>query len=227
MRCATNAWCASLPLVAGAVHTINEAQRLANQPSAADQIPTGYGGAIPLTNPAPTTTPGVAVTGNTSTAGTQLDQGTGPTTTGGSQIGAAAPSGNAQGGFGAGGMPVMNPLTMAVPTGDRNAITGGLNDVMGGLPTITNSGGTNQISEYPNGTRADADRVFDSLPLSNVRTTTSPSVDGSVRIGTLPDGTTVTVRPSRTGPPTIEIVDRNRPDGGKAVVQEIRFGSNL
>ena len=114
---------------------------------------------------------------------------------------------------------------MAVPTDDRNAINSGLNGVMGGLPVLTGGGGTNQVSQYPNGTRADAERVFDSLPLSNVGPVSSNVGDWG-RTGSLPDGTTVTVPPSKTGPPTIEIVDRNRPNGGKRVVQEIRFGSN-
>ena len=77
LRCAAAAWCASLPMVAGAVQIINDAQRLANQPSAADLIPTGYGGGLPpqpmgpLVNPAPqptqgstTTTPGDVLSGS-------------------------------------------------------------------------------------------------------------------------------------------------------------------
>lgn len=55
-------------------------------------------------------------------------------------------------------------------------------------------------------------------------TPVSSTVGDWGRTGTLPDGTTVTVRPSKTGPPTIQIFDRNRPNGGRTV-QEIRFGS--
>ncbi|PNG52888.1 ribonuclease [Variovorax sp. WDL1] len=43
LRCAANNWCASLPLMAAAVGHVNSAQFAANQPSLADQIPTGYG----------------------------------------------------------------------------------------------------------------------------------------------------------------------------------------
>ncbi|VTU13426.1 adhesin HecA family 20-residue repeat (two copies) [Variovorax sp. RA8] len=43
LRCAANNWCASLPLMAAAVGYVNSAQFAANQPSLADQIPTGYG----------------------------------------------------------------------------------------------------------------------------------------------------------------------------------------
>ena len=74
--------------------------------------------------------------------------------------------------------------------------------IMSGLPTVTNPRGTNQKSEYPNGMQADAERIFSNLPLKDVGPITSPWGNWG-RSGELPDGTTVTVRPSRTGPPTI------------------------
>ncbi len=113
---------------------------------------TGKPGA-PLPGTGPTTLPGTAIATDNTTGGNQT----------------ANPVGsNAGGGFGAGGVPLFNPLTMAVPPGDRSAINDGLNGVMGSPPTVTNPRGTNQKSEYPNGTRADAERFFDGLPLSNV-----------------------------------------------------------
>ena len=131
MRCAASTWCASLPLVAGAVHTINEAQRLASEPSLVDQIPTGYGSPVPLPGTAPTTTPGVAVAGNNSTAGAQLDQ-----------VG-----GNAGGGFGAAGVPTVDPLTYASsPIGSTSPVNTGQG---AGVNVTTGSG--SQVVVLPPG----------------------------------------------------------------------------
>ena len=77
-----------------------------------------------LPSPAPTTTPGAPVSGHNSTAGSQLDQVGGPTTTGGTQIGAAAPAGSAPGGFGAGGMPAIDPVVMANVPGVGEPVLG-------------------------------------------------------------------------------------------------------
>lgn len=94
-----------------------------------------------------------------------------------------------------------------------------------GMPTVIRPGST-QIAEYPQGTQADAERAFDALPLSGVHPINSGTYGTWGRSGTLPDGTTVTVRPSQDGRPTIEVIDRNRP-GGPRKVNEIRFGSKL
>ncbi len=135
-----------------------------------------------------------------------------------------SPSGNpasaAGTGYGGGHQPTVNPWTFALPPNDRTAIDNGLDLVMGGAPTVTRPG-TNVMSEYPNGTREDADRVFDSLPLNQVIPTLSGYGPG--RSGLLPDGTRVTVRPSQDGRPTIDIRDNNR--SSPRTVGEIRFGS--
>ena len=129
------------------------------------------------------------------------------------------------GGYAGGGTPPIPPWMLAVPPGDRDALSSGLAGVMGGLPQVTGVKGVNQISEYPTGTQADAERIFDGLPLvpGSVEPIKSGFGDWG-RTGRLPDGTSVTVRPSKDGRPTIQVVDRNRP-GDDKTVQEIRFGS--
>jgi hypothetical protein len=89
---------------------------------------------------------------------------------------------------------------------------------------VTRPGGTNVISEHPTGTRADTERIFDSLPLKDVGPISSSAGDWG-RTETSSDGTTVTVRPSRTGLPILQIIDNNRP-GDSRTVQEIRLGSS-
>ena len=157
--------------------------------------------------------------------------------TGGDQIAYPNPDGNiVGGGYGADGTPNYGTQTttpsnvifgstivLAVPAGDQAAINNGLYGAMGDAP-LTVRPGTNVISEYPNGTKDDANRVFDNLPLSSVRAIQSGYGNWG-RTGTLPDGTQVTVRPSQDGRPTIQIVDTNRPSGSRTV-GEIRFGSN-
>jgi hypothetical protein len=184
---------------------------------------TGSNGNL-LSPPPPITTPIITDNGPNHTGNTDSLPGV-SNNTGGTQTDNPAGNGTTVGGgYGAGNQPASNPIVMAVPPGDRNAITSGLNGVMGSLPIVTGGQGTNQHSEYPNGTKEDAERVFDNLPLKDVRPIASLWGNWG-RTGDLPDGTTVTVRPSRTGPPTIEIVDRNRP-GSDKVVQEIRFGGS-
>ena len=109
-----------------------------------------------------------------------------------------------------------------MPVGDRDAISVGLTGVMGSAPTTVRPG-LNAISEYPNGTQDDANKVFDSFPLSNVHPIDSSYGDWG-RAGTLPNGTTVIVRPSKDGRPTIQIIDVNRPNGNSRSIAEIRFG---
>lgn len=111
-------------------------------------------------------------------------------------------------------------LMFAVPPKDRELINGSLSGVMGDLPWIDAVKGSNEISHYPNGTREDADRVFDSMGLDDVGVYQTPK--GVVRTGTLPDGTRITVRPSDDGRPTIEVYDVNR--SSQRPVQKIRFG---
>lgn len=58
------------------------------------------------------------------------------------------------------------------------------------------------IKYYPNGNKDDAEKLFDSLPLTDVRPISSNYGDWG-KIGTLPDGTQVKFRPSQDGRPTI------------------------
>ncbi|WP_346309062.1 hemagglutinin repeat-containing protein, partial [Limnohabitans sp.] len=188
------------------------------------QIP-GFGAGSQPNPSGPTTTPGTAIGtpgGNVQTypAGSE-PAGTG-NSTGGNQIAPAAPGDNLLVNP-ATPSPAGNGLVYAVPPNDRNAINNGLSGTMGGMPVVTDIKGSNQISEYPNGTQADANSVFDNLPLSNVHPIKSGYGEWG-RSGTLPDGTKVTVRPSKDGRPTIQIFDTNRP-GGDRTVAEIRFGS--
>ncbi|MGA0569793.1 hemagglutinin repeat-containing protein [Variovorax sp. VNK109] len=184
------------------------------------QIP-GFGaGTQPVAN-GPLGTPDPGPGGITLTPSPATPPGSdSPNHTGGNQIG-EAPEGNnttisptpVQQGPG---------IMMAVPPGDRSAIEDALTGAMGGMPTVTRPG-TTQISEYPQGTQADAEQVFHSLPLSGVHSIDSDYGNWG-QSGTLPDGTTVTVRPSQDGRPTIEVIDRNRLRGERKV-REIRFGT--
>ena len=82
--------------------------------------------------------------------------------------------------------------------------------------------GAELIKYYPNENKDDAEKLFDSLPLTDVRPISSNYGDLG-KIGTLPDGTQVKFRPSQDGRPTIEIYDNNRVK--PRPVKEIRFGS--
>lgn len=115
-------------------------------------------------------------------------------------------------------------IVHSVPAGDQSAITHGLEDAMNSQPTPENTTGRGlEISRYSQGTWNDANRAFDNMPVSDVRTFVTS--DGGIgRQGLLPDGTTVIVRPvSSDGTPTIQIIDNNRES--PRTVQEIRFGS--
>ncbi|CAN7526787.1 two-partner secretion domain-containing protein [Variovorax sp. LjRoot178] len=74
LRCASSQWCASLPLMAAAVSYVNSAQFAANQPSLADQIPTGYGaGVVPVIEGSTSTPANLQQEGSsTATPGTAL-----------------------------------------------------------------------------------------------------------------------------------------------------------
>ena len=111
-------------------------------------------------------------------------------------------------------------IIMEVSAKDREALYYAFSGVMGGAAELdrTTKGNT-EILIYPNGTQADADNVFDSLPLTNIETKIGNL--GSVRVGKLPDGTSVIIRPSKDGRPTIQITDATN----KRTVQEYRFGS--
>jgi len=79
------------------------------------------------------------------------------------------------------------------------------------------------IDVVPGGTREQAEEDFEEMGLDNVRQTEGSR--GTVRTGTLPDGTRVTVRPSADGRPTIEVTelgDNGRPRRGGS--REIRYG---
>ena len=84
------------------------------------------------------------------------------------------------------------------------------------LENVTGRG--TRIESVPNGTQTQADNDFDKLALSDVRPIQTDY--GPARMGTLPDGTTVLVRPSRDGRPTIEF----QRDSGRTF-REIRYGS--
>ncbi|BBO59842.1 hypothetical protein [Mycoavidus sp. B2-EB] len=90
--------------------------------------------------------------------------------------------------------------------------------IFGGNRTIlenTTSRGT-KVESIPDGTKTTADADFDALGLNDIR-----SIDtnyGQGRVGHLPDGTTVIVRPSRDGRPTIEFQSSSR------TIREIRYG---
>ncbi|BBE09073.1 Uncharacterized protein MCB1EB_0912 [Mycoavidus cysteinexigens] len=93
-----------------------------------------------------------------------------------------------------------------------------VNKIFGGnrtsLENITSRG--TKVESIPDGTRTTADADFDALGLSDIR-----AIDtnyGQGRVGNLPDGTTVIVRPSRDGRPTIEFQSSNR------TIREIRYG---
>lgn len=75
------------------------------------------------------------------------------------------------------------------------------------------------IESVPNGTRSDADADFDSLGFSNVL-----NIGPGRRMGTLPDGTRVIVRPSKDGRPTIEFQTVS-PSGNVRTTKEIRYGN--
>ncbi|MCZ2338031.1 MAG: hypothetical protein LC127_07495 [Chitinophagales bacterium] len=143
-----------------------------------------------------------------------------PIHTGGDQTSDPNPGGNII------GIPMPNPqieiIMLAVPPKDKESIDSSLSNVMGGLPFLDEKKGSNLISHYPGGTREDAERVFNNLPLQNIKSVSSEYGEWGRR-GNLPDGTMVIVRPSKDGRPTIEIQDTNRP-GGTRRVQEIRFG---
>lgn len=121
--------------------------------------------------------------------------------------------------------PTSNQITLAVSERDRDAIAEGLSTGMGAVPESEPSTTSSiQISRYPNGTWADANRVFDVMPLTEVKIV-GTTANGEIRRGVLPDGTVVIVRHiSSDGAPTIEIQDNNRPSGRPRTTQEIRFG---
>lgn len=78
-----------------------------------------------------------------------------------------------------------------------------------------------KIQSVPNGTKAQAFDDFNSLNLKNVKATQTSK--GEMRMGELPDGRTVKVRPSNDagrGRYTIDIVKQN---GRKE--REIRYGN--
>lgn len=111
-------------------------------------------------------------------------------------------------------------VLLAVPQKDKELINSALDTVMGGYPVIDRSG-TNEISHYPNGSKDDAEKLFDSLPLTDVRPISS-NYGNWGKVGFLPDGTEVRFRPSQDGRTTIDIYDRNREKPRS--VKEIRFG---
>ncbi len=95
-----------------------------------------------------------------------------------------------------------------------------VDDIWGGNRTVlenVTTRGTN-IERVPGGTRAQAEADFDALGLSNVR-----NIGTDRRMGTLPDGTTVIVRPSRDGRPTVEF-QRVTENGNTRTTREIRYG---
>ncbi|OQS26983.1 hypothetical protein B0T40_24940 [Chromobacterium haemolyticum] len=77
------------------------------------------------------------------------------------------------------------------------------------------------IQSVPNGTMADALTDFNSLGVANEKIISTPK--GEIRMGQLPDGSTIKLRPSNDGGlgrPTIEVIGPN----GRTV-QEVRYGN--
>jgi hypothetical protein len=187
LRCAASPWCASLPLMAAAVSYVNSAQFAANQPSLADQIPTGYGaGGLPN-----------GVAGNTG------NQNHTPNYAGNTvvQIPDLGLDGNiVGGGFGSGTLPPPSNIVHAEPPpsilDDRGQLPVGIGGVGTPIPMPS--------SENPNQTAEDfARNAFNGqVPLSI-------EAVGDGWLAKLPNGTSVLYRPAgqatRTDPSTASV----------------------
>ena len=117
--CVANSTCAALvqsALPVGAMAWLLAENKVATQPSWADQIPTTSTPGIPLSQSTSTASPiDNSPNSSNNTGGTQLDQAQGPSHTGGYQLDEDIHSGNnAGGGYGAGTQPTVNPVVMSV-----------------------------------------------------------------------------------------------------------------
>lgn len=77
------------------------------------------------------------------------------------------------------------------------------------------------IQSMPNGTMSDALSDFNSFGVTNEKIISTPK--GEIRMGQLPDGSTIKLRPSNDGGlgrPTIEVIGIN----GRTI-REVRYGT--
>jgi hypothetical protein len=223
LRCAASPWCASLPLMAAAVSYVNSAQFAANQPSLADQIPTGYGaGSVGVSGGSTSTSADVLQGSNaTATPGTALNNsgtpGYGASNPVAGDTSATTPSSGPIGGTIVMSAPGHPPFDSARDpsignySGSTPTSVGLINDVLAGAANTTTGTGVPNATQQPSISRQ---QDFDYLT-QGARVIRPNS---EVQIGILEDGTRVISRPSTTGPLTIEI---QRPDGRSVV--EIRY----
>ncbi|WP_238137064.1 hypothetical protein, partial [Variovorax sp. JS1663] len=225
LRCAASNWCASLPLMAAAVGYVNSTQFAANQPSLADQIPTGYGaGGVRVLDGSTSTSADVVQGPNsTITPGTALSNpgtpgyGASNPNVGGTST--SIPNNGPMGGsvvMSAPGHPPFDPSrdpSVGNYRGSTPATVGLINDVLAGAFNTTTGTGVPNARQPPAISRQ---QDFDYL--TQGARVIRPNPD--VQIGILGDGTRVVSRPSTTGPMTIEI---QRSDGRSII--EIRYES--